>query len=132
MKRRTNTYIPTSVNAYLFVKGGDNPDGVAKFLDCFHFNKVSEGTQEISDQQFIDDYEWTDEMIEMKNTMNEMALENPMFDFYNGISTNMTKILDSSDHGVRASSRGTPWSESVNSIYDQVQSYIDEVNESHE
>ncbi len=123
-------YMPTSVNAYLFVKGGDNPEGVGKFLDCFRFSKISEGAQAISDQQFIEDYEWTDEMIEMKNTMNEMALENPVFDFYNGISTDMTKVLDNSEHGVRATSRGTPWNESVNAIYDQVQGYIDEANES--
>lgn len=121
-------YIPASINAYCFVKGGHNPEGVAKFLDCFRFGKVCEGAQEISDQQFIDDYEWTDEMIEMKNKMNEMALENHSFDFYNGISADVTSVLDSSEHGVRAASRGVPWSESVNSIYDQVQNYIDEIN----
>lgn len=121
-------YIPASINAYCFVKGGHNPEGVAKFLDCFRFSKVCEGAQEISDQQFIDDYEWTDEMIEMKNKMNEMALENHSFDFYNGISADVTSVLDSSEHGVRAASRGVPWNESVNSIYDQVQNYIDEIN----
>ncbi len=125
-------YIPTSVNAYLFVKGGSNPEGVAKFLDCFRFSKISDGAQEISDQQFKDDYGWSDEMIEMANTMNEMALENPVFDFYNGVSSDLTDILDSSEHGVRATSRGTSWTESVNSIYDQVQNYIDEANESQE
>ena len=114
-------YIPASINAYCFVKSGHNPEGVAKFLDCFRFSKVCEGAQEISDQQFIDDYEWTDEM-------NEMALENHSFDFYNGISADVTSVLDSSEHGVRAASRGVPWSESVNSIYDQVQNYIDEIN----
>lgn len=122
-------YIPTSVNAYLFVKGGDNPEGVAKFLDCFRFSKISEGAQEISDEQFRDDYGWSEEMIDMLNTMNEMALENPVFDFYNGVSSDLTDILDSSEHGIRATSRGTSWTESVNSIYDQVQNYIDEVNE---
>lgn len=121
-------YIPASINAYCFVKGGHNPEGVAKFLDCFRFSKVCEGAQEISDQQFIDDYEWTDEMIEMKNKVNEMVLENHSFDFYNGISADVTSVLDSSEHGVRAASRGVPWSESVNSIYDQVQNYIDEIN----
>ena len=121
-------YIPANINAYCFVKGGHNPEGVAKFLDCFRFSKVCEGAQEISDQQFIDDYEWTDEMIEMKNKMNEMALEHHNFDFYNGISADVTGVLDSSEHGVRAASRGVPWSESVNSIYDQVQNYIDEIN----
>ena len=36
-------YMPTSVNAYLFVKGGDNPEGVGKFLDCFRFSKIKRG-----------------------------------------------------------------------------------------
>ena len=122
-------YIPTSVNAYCFVKGGHNPEGVGKFLDCFRFSKISDGAQEISDEQFVKDYEWTDEMIEMKNKMNEMALENPVFDYYNGISSDVTDILDSSVNGIRATSRGVPWNESVNAIYDQTQNFIDEVNE---
>ena len=122
-------YIPTSVNAYCFVKGGHNPEGVGKFLDCFRFSKISDGAQEISDEQFVKDYEWTDEMIEMKNKMNEMALANPVFDYYNGISSDVTDILDSSVNGIRATSRGIPWNESVNAIYDQTQNFIDEVNE---
>ena len=122
-------YIPTSVNAYCFVKGGHNPEGVGKFLDCFRFSKISDGAQEISDEQFVKDYEWTDEMIEMKNKMNEMALANPIFDYYNGISSDVTDILDSSVNGIRATSRGIPWNESVNAIYDQTQNFIDEVNE---
>ncbi len=122
-------YIPTNVNAYCFVKGGHNLEGVGKFLDCFRYAKVSEGAKAIADQQFIDDYEWTDEMIEMKNLMNEMALENPVFDFYNGISSDVSSVMDSSEHGVRATSRGTAWNESVNAIFDQIQNYVDEVNE---
>lgn len=122
-------YIPTNVNAYCFVKGGHNLEGVGKFLDCFRYAKTSEGAKAIADQQFIDDYEWTEEMIEMKDKMNEMALENPVFDFYNGISTDVSSVMDSSEHGVRATSRGTAWNESVNAIYDQIQNYIDEVNE---
>lgn len=121
-------YMPVSINAYCFVKGGHNPEGVARYLDCFRFSKISEGAEEISDQQFRDDYEWSDEMIEMANTMNEMALENPVFDVFNGISSDVTDVLDSSEHGVRATSRGTQWSESVNAIYDQIQNFIDEAN----
>lgn len=124
-------YIPCSVNAYLFVRGGDNPEGVAKYLDCMRFSKISEGAQELSDEQFMEDYEWTDEMIEMYNTLNDMALENPVFDLYNGISSDVTDVLDSSETGIRATSRGTStWSEVVNSIYDQIQNFIDEANES--
>ena len=98
---------------------------MGKFLDCFRFSKISDGAQEISDEQFVKDYEWTDEMIEMKNKMNEMALENPVFDYYNGISSDVTDILDSSVNGIRATSRGVPWNESVNAIYDQTQNLFE-------
>ena len=40
--------------------------------------------------------------------MNEMALANPVFDYYNGISSDVTDILDSSVNGIRATSRGIP------------------------
>ncbi|MGN0592182.1 MAG: carbohydrate ABC transporter substrate-binding protein, partial [Ruminococcus sp.] len=123
-------YVAGKMNAYCFVKGGHNPEGVAKYLDCLRFTKLSEEVKELDNQKLKDDYGWTDEMIEMANTMNEMALENPTFDFYAGVSSDITDVLDSSVNGIRATAHGTPWGESVSAVYAQIQNFVDEVNES--
>ncbi len=123
-------YIPANMDSYVFVKGGHNPEGVAKYLDCKRASLLNEEAKAIGNQAFIDDYAWTQEMIDMKNTMDEMALENPVIDFMNGVSSDLTSIMDNSESGVRAASRGKPWNESLATIKDAVQTMVDEANNS--
>ncbi len=121
-------YIPANMNAYVFVKDGQNPEGVARYLDCKRLTLINEDIRKISDASFISDYSWSDEMIEMKNKMDEMALENPVVDFKSGVSTDLFTILDSSEFGIRAASRGTPWSESLATIQDAVDTMVEDAN----
>ena len=123
-------YTPASMNAYCFVKDGQNPEGVGKFLDCKRLTILNDDIRKIADQKFIDDYEWTQEMIDMKNEMNELAMANPVIDFKNGVTTDLANMLDSSENGVRASGKGTPWNESLSAIQNPVQTMLDEANNS--
>lgn len=121
-----NYYIPAGIDSYLFVKNGDNPEGVAKFLDCKRYVICNQKLREIYDSQTRADFGWSDEMYEMKEKMNEIALENPRFDFSQGASFDIGEKID---EGLRQSSYGIPWSETFNSIYPAVQTLIDEINE---
>ena len=123
-------YIPANMNSYCFVSGGHNPEGVARFLDCKRLTLLNEDIRAIADQQFRDDYQWSEEMIEMKNEMDRLAMEHPVIDFKNGITTDLADMLDSSENGVRAAGKGTPWNESLAAIKDPVQTMIDEANNS--
>ena len=118
-------YVPTGMDSYLFVKGGSNPEGVAKYLDCKRYVLLTDEVRELADEQMVADYGWTQEMIDMKNTMEDIALENPSFDFYNGVSSDMQDILDSN---LRMAAKGTPWNETLDSIESTVKNFIDEVN----
>ncbi|MBQ1464086.1 MAG: carbohydrate ABC transporter substrate-binding protein [Ruminococcus sp.] len=118
-------YIPVGMEAYTMVKGGQNPEGVAKFLDCKRFAIMDEGTKEVADQQFLDDYGWTDEMIAMKDEMQRLADENPAYDLSTGVSTDCADLLDNQ---LRAASRGTPWNETYDAIYATLDTYLEEVN----
>lgn len=118
-------YIPAGMDSYVFVKNGDNPEGTAKYLDCKRYVLLNKDLRNIADTQSKNDYGWSDEMIEMKNTMDNMALANPHFNFSNGASADIGEIIDK---GLRASSYGTPWSETFNSIYPAVKTLIDEIN----
>lgn len=121
-----NYYIPTGIDSYVFVKNGDNPEGAAKYLDCKRYVLCNQELRDMYDSQTKDDFGWSDEMLEMKEIMNEMALENPSFDFSQGASFDIGEIVD---EGLRQSAYGTPWSETLNSIYPAVQTLIDEINE---
>ncbi|MGN0677873.1 MAG: ABC transporter substrate-binding protein [Ruminococcus sp.] len=121
-----NYYIPTGIDSYLFVKNGDNPEGVAKYLDCKRYVICNQNLRDMYDAQTRNDFGWSDEMLEMKEKMNKIALENPSFDFSKGASFDIGEMVD---EGLRQSAYGTPWSETFNSIYPAVQTLIDEINE---
>lgn len=118
-------YIPAGMDSYLFVNGGDNPEGVAKFLDCKRYVICNQKLKDMYDSETRSDYGWSDEMIEMKQKMDEMALENPKFDFSKGASFDISKKID---EGLKQSAYGTPWNETFNSINSAVQTLIDEIN----
>ncbi len=120
-----NYYIPAGIDSYLFVKNGDNPEGVGKYLDCKRYVICNQNLRDIYDSETKKDFGWSDEMLEMKEKMNEIALENPIFDFSKGSSFDISELVD---EGLRQSAYGTPWSETFNSIYPAVQTLIDEIN----
>ncbi|MBP0972928.1 MAG: carbohydrate ABC transporter substrate-binding protein [Oscillospiraceae bacterium] len=123
-------YIPAYMESYCLVKGGGNPEGVARYLDCKRLTLINEDIRKISDQQFRDDYKWTDEMLEMKKTMDEMAMEHPVIDFKNGINTDLTSLIDDNATGIRASAKGILWNETLSALKDPVQTMLDEANNS--
>lgn len=119
-------YISTGIEAYALVKGGQNPEGVAKYLDCKRFCLVNEKADNIGKSIYKDDYGWTDEMVEMREEMQRLASENPVLDFSMGISADCGTILDDS---LRKTARGVPWETTYDSIASVVKKYIDEANE---
>lgn len=118
-------YIPASMDSYVFVKGGENPEGVAKYLDCKRYVLMNQDLRNISDELTTKDFGWTDDMINMKNKMNDMASENPEFDFSKGASSDIGEITE---RAIQESAYGTEWSETFESVYSVIEALIDEVN----
>lgn len=122
-------YMPCGLDGYVLLKGGQNPQGVAKFAACKRVTITNDRANAIATQQLIDDYGWTQEMIDMKKKLDEMAQANPYFDFYNAVSTDVSTLLDSNENGIRAASKGqTPWSESVSAIYSAIDAFLAQYN----
>lgn len=122
-------YIPSTVEGFMMVSGGKNPEGVAKFADCKRAVLLNEGLKNIGDDLMIKTYGWTEEMVAMRDRMTEMATENPVFDYYVGVSTDVTGILDSAETGIRGSLQaGSSWSETVGECYSVIDALIDDAN----
>lgn len=123
-------YVPAGLDGYVMVRGGHNPEGVAKFAECKRATLMNEKTLEISNEQLFTEYDWTQEMYDMKFELDRLASEHPVFDFYTGVSTDLTNILDSSGTGIRVSTGGeVTWAQAVEANYDAVDLLIKEVNE---
>lgn len=123
-------YIPANLEGYFMVKGGKNPEGVAKFAECKRLTIANKRINEIATQQLVDDYGWSQEMIDMKFKMADMALENPVFDFYTGVTDDIKTILDSGEFGIRASLQGgVSWAETIGAAHDTIDQLIKDEND---
>ena len=122
-------YIPCGLDGYVMVKGGKNPEGVATFAKCKRFAIMDDRANEIATQQLYDDYGWNEEMVKMLETCHKMARENPYYDFYNAVSTEVSKVMDSNENGIRCSSKGiAQWSESLGVINSVIDAYLADYN----
>lgn len=122
-------YIPTTVEGYMMVSGAKNPEGVAKFAECKRAVLLNEGLQNIGDDMLLKTYGWTPEMVAMRDKMTEMATENPVFDFYTGVSTDVTGILDNAETGIRGSLQGgASWAEKVEACYSVIDTLLEDAN----
>lgn len=120
-------YIPVGMEAYTMVKGGKNPEGVARYLDCKRFVILDETTGDLADKQFREDYGWTDEMVDMQHEMQDLADANTFFDFTAGVSKDCEDLLDQQLRA--AAKQGVQWSETFDTINSTVQTFVDEAND---
>ncbi len=123
-------YLTAGMEAYMLCKGAGNPEGVARFMECTIAASYDERTVEIAEQKYRDDYGWTDEMIEMRNTINEMTAEHPMYSIHTGCPTDLYSLLDSGEYGIRASFYGIEWATVRDSLSEAVDELVAEFNNS--
>ncbi|MGN1416529.1 MAG: ABC transporter substrate-binding protein [Oscillospiraceae bacterium] len=123
-----NYYLPAGLDAYMLCKGAQNPEGVARFMECILAANKDEGTKEITRENYLNTYGWTEEMLEMRETINEMTREHPVYDLHTGCPTDMYNIVDSGETGIRASFYGYDWATVRDSLVGAVDIMIDEFN----
>ncbi len=122
-------YLPAGVDGYFLCKGAQNPEGVIKFAECKMVANKDETAIAIGEAELKSTYGWTDEMVEMKQTVLDMTLENPVFDFYNGTNADITSILDSGETGIRASLQsGKSWATTREEIGSAIAEWLEDIN----
>lgn len=123
-------YLPAGMEAYMLCKGAQNPEGVARFMECTIAASMDPSTVEIGDNKLKNDYSWTDEMVEMRHKLNDMTAENPMYSIHTGCPTDMYNMLDSGEYGIRAAFYGLDWPSVRESLAPAVDVMIEEFNAS--
>ena len=79
----------------------------------------------MADKQFMDDYGWTQEMIDMKDSMQELAEDNPVIDISRGVSKDCGDLINDD---LRLTARGVPWNETYDAMSAAVEKYLDKIN----
>ena len=78
-------------------------------MECTLAANFDESSKQIANDRLKNDYGWTDEMIEMRQKINEMTAEHPIYSIHTGVPTDLMNILDSGDQGIRAPFYGHDW-----------------------
>ncbi len=122
--------LPAGMEAFMLCKGAQNPEGVARFMECCIAASRDEGALEIARQKHISDYGWTQEMVDMRDKVIAMTAEHPIYSIHTGVSTDLSSILDSGEYGIRAPFYGLEWATVRDSLTETVDVLVDEFNAS--
>ncbi|MBR1740198.1 MAG: extracellular solute-binding protein [Ruminococcus sp.] len=102
-------YVPSRIHGFCICKGAKNPEGVAAWLDCTRYAEADEAAHRITMEQLQADYGWTDEMMEMRETIYDLAEAHPVFEFSQGISADLSSLADNITKATMHPAEPTTW-----------------------
>ncbi len=106
--------------------GAPNPEGVAVYMSCKRLASMSDEVKQINIKQ-AKQKGWTDEQLEMIESLKQIALENNVIDFSEGISGEYYDLMDP----VKRASMGEPpstWAEIKATYGDAMKEILKQVN----
>lgn len=109
-------------------KNAGNPEGVAAYGECCILGGFDEDAIAISDRKTKDDFQWTDELIQIEKDINEAARLHPVVDLSTGVSSDVAQLTtDGGDNiGLRGPFHGTDWATSRDEIAQVVEMLVAE------
>ncbi len=119
-------YLPSGVDAFAMCKGAPNPEGAAAYVECRLTSIIDPTAQEIAKKQYVEDYGWTEEMLEMWETTKELTNANPVIDMYAGVSQDMYDVVHNPIKDT--SYNGKEWATTRSEISGVVQMLLDDMN----
>lgn len=123
-------YQPATLEGYVLCKGASNPEGVARFAECTVIAGSDENAQAIFRQKRMEDAQWSEDLVNRLQEINDLAKQYPVIDLAPGCSTDIASYTTDggADIGIRAAFHGTDWATTRESIADTIIMLVDEVN----
>lgn len=122
-------YVPSRVHGFSIVNKAKNPEGVAAFLDCTRYSEIDEAAHQITLDQYRDDYGWTQQMLDMRDTIYGLAAENPVFEFSIGVTSDLSSITDNVIKGTMNPAETKTWTAIVEEYKKAIDFIINEAQE---
>ena len=123
-----NYYCTTKSNGYCMVKDGPNPEGVALLASCERFKILDPTVVDIDEKQLREVYKWSDEMIEMARTCNQIVADNPKMFYTGNLPQGLQDVYNTFDWNIRRSGATSTWAQLKEQNQESFDYYIDELN----
>ena len=119
-------YYNAELDCYNLCTGAANPEGVVRLMECIIASYYDENTIAISNQKHVDDYGWSQEMLDMKDEVTRITQENPLRDIAGGLTSDVSSMIT---NAVSEPFNGNDWFTVKESVEDSVNLQIDEINQ---
>ena len=129
-KPGTDTYyISSRIQGFCLCNHAKNPEGYAAYAECAMKCANNDDVRNIGLDNLRDEYKWTDEMIEMRETIYDLAKENPVFDFQKGVSDDVdAQMNDISQATMITGGNSTTWTQCIEAHEIGLDFFINEAN----
>ncbi|MCD7731286.1 MAG: extracellular solute-binding protein [Oscillospiraceae bacterium] len=126
----SDPYQSATLDGFVLCKGSANPEGAARFVECVLVANTDESAVAISDRKAMDDNEWSEEFLQRKKEIDDLARQYPVYDLAAGCSTDIASLTTDggAEIGLRAAFHGVDWATNRESIGDTLIMLVDEVN----
>ncbi len=126
----SDPYQGATLAGYALCKGAANPQGAALFAECVALGTADERTVAISDRKALDDYQWSQEILDRNKAINALAKQYPVIDLATGCSTDIASLTTDGGDGIglRAALHGIDWATNRDAIADVLTMLVEEVD----
>ena len=122
-----NYYVDTAPTGYSLIKGASNPEGVALYASCCRFKVIDPTVVDIDRKQLQEVYLWTDEMLDMWDTMYEIASsQTTVINYEGGIGT-LTRYVDNCQF-IHTQQNPSTWAQTKEANAEPIAYYLDSLN----
>ena len=109
-------------------RNAPNPDGFAAFMNCSMVCRDS--TKNIKEEQLMNEYKWTQEMVDMRNEVLELCKTNPVVNISSGVSSELNAAMQNVTQATMVTGGNSEtWTECIEEYETMVNFYIKETNE---
>ncbi|MDR0974901.1 MAG: hypothetical protein LBL80_04325 [Ruminococcus sp.] len=123
-------YTVTRIDGFSLLKGASNPEGVVAYTYCSILAAEDDAVAAVARRQMQEDYQLTDQVLDMNDTINQIAADNPVVEYAAGSSNDIMQLTTDGGEtvGIRAAFHGTDWATTREATADAVTMLVEEVN----
>ena len=121
-------YVSTRFEGYVMCRDAPNPEGLGAFLNCSMV--CLDSTQNIKEETFLNEYKWTQEMVDMRREILDLCKTNYVFNISSGISSEMNAALQNVTQATMVTGGNSEtWTECKEEYGNMINFYLKEMNE---
>lgn len=122
-------YLNAMPTGYMIIAGAKNADGAVLLASCDRFKIMDPTVVNIDKKQLKDKYLWTEEMLDMYDTCEDIMNANVRMFYTGNLPENLQRVYNTFDWNIRRSGGSSTWAQLKESNRDSLEFYIEDLND---